>query len=418
MIEAIIRKFTNKKQQNYDEGNIKKLDEMREELNHLTLELSRKEFLLKRRYELTDEENRILTKVINGYSIKDITNDLIKFIEKFDNKIIGSILCYQNNVLYNKYSPNLGKDYKKILENGFPVSPDAGSCGAAAYYRDTFIVENIETHPNWTKFPKVQEAALDLGIKSCWSKPILNSNHELLGTVALYCYEKGSPNEENLEILDWCAKVAGIVIEREHKDKDLEENTVRLKESKEDVDKKNKILEAIINASGGHLWYKDDQERLKFCDQSLKKILFGAREKDSVVGYHCDYLIGKFIEENDLTNEYRDIVNITEKHCKEKGIQTKYICGGVINRDLIVVEAIKTPLYNNKNELYGTVGAAWDRSNEIDLLMKDIQSLKEKERIEKLIDNEYPNTPFIYYILPSERHEKTFLHRPLIELTS
>lgn len=415
MLEQILRNFFSRNSKVSED--VGKLEQMRSELNTLTLELTRKEYLLRRRYQLTEKENKILSKILNGSFLYEVINELTNFIEGFGSNIVGSILCNRDGVLIDKFSPNLSKEYTdKINEKGFPVDPSAGSCGAAAYYRDTFIVEDIEEHPNWTKFPEIQKAALNQGFKACWSKAVLDSKQNLLGTVALYCYEKGSPSEENLEILDWCTKVAGIVIEREIKDERIKYYNKEIQQSNKAIEDKNKILEAIIHASGGHIWYKDVEGKYVFCDESLRTFFFGYKNKHAILGHTDEELLNQFEEENETTHEYRSIIYCTEEHSERLGEQTKYIVGGKVGRDLIVMEMIKTPLINHKGEFYGTVGAAWERTNEINLLMEDIEYLGNKGRIEKLSEKDYPETPFIYYIKPCCNHSKTFLYRPIVEL--
>ncbi|WP_349017703.1 EAL domain-containing protein [Rhizobium sp. 32-5/1] len=52
------------------------------------------------------------------------------------------------------------------------------------------------------------------GYRSCWSTPICSYQGQVLGTFALYSYQKGLPSEEHNELISMAAHLAGIAIER------------------------------------------------------------------------------------------------------------------------------------------------------------------------------------------------------------
>ena len=90
-------------------------------------------------------------------------------------------------------APRLPEEFSKAID-GEQIGPDAGSCGTAAYLKRPVYVTDIETDPRWANYRK---AALQHGLVSCWSLPIMSKDDTVLGTFAVYHREKREPNEED-----------------------------------------------------------------------------------------------------------------------------------------------------------------------------------------------------------------------------
>ena len=164
---------------------------------------------------LTQLENELLVRLLHEHgSLTYYLDEIVKMIELFDPNTIGSILIHDNGILYNFSSHQLPRDYVELLENGFPVMSDGGSCGTAAYYKSSCYIDDIATHPNWTKFPDVQEKALKAGICACFSEPILGRDNQLLGTIAIYYKDDSYENQIYQHLLKHSARLAAIVIDR------------------------------------------------------------------------------------------------------------------------------------------------------------------------------------------------------------
>src|SRR5437588_7076253 len=92
------------------------------------------------------------------------------------------------------------------------IGPCAGSCGTAAYRRETVVVSDIAHDPLWTGF---QEAALSHGLKACWSKPVISTKGLVLGTFALYYGEVRSPSKREVLLIERASHLAQIAFERD-----------------------------------------------------------------------------------------------------------------------------------------------------------------------------------------------------------
>jgi two-component system cell cycle sensor histidine kinase/response regulator CckA len=108
-----------------------------------------------------------------------------------------------------------------------------GSCGTAAFLRKRVIVEDITGHPYWKGF----EPAERVGLKSCWSEPVLSSECELLGTFATYRKEPHAPDSNVIALIESAAHLAGIAIgwARDNERRNVLEGHVRQMQKMEEI---------------------------------------------------------------------------------------------------------------------------------------------------------------------------------------
>jgi signal transduction histidine kinase len=100
--------------------------------------------------------------------------------------------------------------------DGRRLGPCAGSCGTAAWRRAPVIVTDIGTDPLWAEY---RDAALEWGLRACWSVPISSTGGEVLGTFAFYYREPRAPARRDLVTIEGAARLARMVLERERADR-------------------------------------------------------------------------------------------------------------------------------------------------------------------------------------------------------
>ena len=71
------------------------------------------------------------------------------------------------------------------------------------------IVEDIATHPLWQDY---RDAALEHGLRACWSTPIFDAQHRVLGTFALYFRSATRPDQRHRDLIDLATQTASIAI--------------------------------------------------------------------------------------------------------------------------------------------------------------------------------------------------------------
>ncbi|MBF0527887.1 MAG: PAS domain S-box protein [Deltaproteobacteria bacterium] len=171
--------------------------------------------------------SKVLEQLSSSGSIDDILVTLIKHIEEIWPGHPASILLLDKSGEHFINGAAIGlPDFFNQSTNGLKIGPMVGSCGAAAYGRRRVIVSDIQSHPNWESARDLAERA---GVAACWSEPILSSRGQVFGTFAVYARHPMVPEEEDLQLLEEIARLAGLVIERSRAVRGLEERESRLR---------------------------------------------------------------------------------------------------------------------------------------------------------------------------------------------
>ena len=86
------------------------------------------------------------------------------------------------------------------------------SLGLAALLKDMVVVTDISEDSSWKE--KLDEA-LQIGIQSSWSVPVLGQHDELLAVVTLFHKTQHKPNHAETMLVSMACKLTGIAVERE-----------------------------------------------------------------------------------------------------------------------------------------------------------------------------------------------------------
>lgn len=153
-----------------------------------------------------------LEKVARGCSFNEIMHYVIESSESIYPESMCSILLLdkEGKHLFTGAAPSLPAFFSKGID-GFSIGADVGSCGAAAYTGQRVIVEDISTHPYWEAS---KHFAAKAGLGSCWSEPILSISGGVLGTFAIYRKAPGTPDEQEIALIESAANLLGIALDR------------------------------------------------------------------------------------------------------------------------------------------------------------------------------------------------------------
>ena len=91
------------------------------------------------------------------------------------------------------------------------IGPRSGSCGAAAFSLAEVAVVDIASDDRWTDF---RHLALPLGLKACWSSPIVGADGRVIGTFAFYYRECRGPTVGEREIVQQFVYLSVIALDR------------------------------------------------------------------------------------------------------------------------------------------------------------------------------------------------------------
>ena len=175
---------------------------------------------------LFQAQSRVLQKIAGADKLPETLETLCRVIEELVPESMCTILLLDGSsqTLILGVGPALPNYYHSALDR-FPLSA-TNFFGAAAYSMRPIIVEDIPANPLWEK---CQTLAIQVGVKSCWSVPIVEDNCKVLGMFVMYYRDKRTPIDEDLNTIDVFSDLARIAI----KSKYDEEELVRAKDAAE-----------------------------------------------------------------------------------------------------------------------------------------------------------------------------------------
>src|ERR1700722_18984348 len=121
------------------------------------------------------------------------------------------LLDADGTTLRHGAAPSLPQEYSSLVD-GVKIGPCAGSCGTAAYRKQSVVVCDIATDPLWANY---RHLALPHGLRACWSSPIASQDGKVLGTFAVYYSEPRTPDAEHVQLVAHATHLAGIAIEHD-----------------------------------------------------------------------------------------------------------------------------------------------------------------------------------------------------------
>jgi PAS domain S-box-containing protein len=156
-------------------------------------------------------EKKILELITRNNSLATILDTLCRLVEDIFSGSLCTILFLDadGERLRKGVAPNFPPDFMNAVD-GVNIGPRVGSCGTAAYRKETVIVSDINTDPLWADY---RELALAYGLQAGWSTPVLSSQKKVLGTFAIYSREPRSPTPQERKLLEQFAQVASVAIE-------------------------------------------------------------------------------------------------------------------------------------------------------------------------------------------------------------
>lgn len=218
---------------------------------------------LKKAESLREAQNLILEKIAQGAPLSDTLTELVSAVEAQAEGMLCSILLLSTDGrhLRNGAAPSLPDVYNRQID-GLAIGPQAGSCGTAAHFGQPVLVEDILTDPRWAPF---RDAAQPHGLRSCWSTPIFDAQHRLLGTFATYHKTPGCPTEEHLRLIQTATHTAAICIRRARDEESLQE-------SREALRRQNALLNEMEELAQIGAWSHGVDTDAVICSDQIYRI--------------------------------------------------------------------------------------------------------------------------------------------------
>src|SRR6266403_2233535 len=166
--------------------------------------------------------------ILLGASLNEVLRSLTRLIESHSKGMLCSIFLLDEDGLHLRYgvAANLPEAYRAATE-GVCIGPNVGSCGAAAYLRQPVFVSDVLSHPNWANFRSV---VLQSGLRAAWSSPIVSHDGRVLGTFGMFYREVREPGPDEIQLIDYASRIAGIAIESKRAEEKLRQDEQELRQ--------------------------------------------------------------------------------------------------------------------------------------------------------------------------------------------
>ena len=159
-------------------------------------------------------QNTILEMIATGVSLDATAQQLCCEIERLLPDVACSVLRVEpSGLLFPLAAPRLTEKFAELI-TGTMIGPNIGSCGSAAYLRESVIVTDIENDRRWAAF---KDHVLPSGYRACWSVPIFNADNRVFGTFGLYFKQKRVPSAREEELVSACTHLCAIALEQHHR---------------------------------------------------------------------------------------------------------------------------------------------------------------------------------------------------------
>ena len=158
-------------------------------------------------------QSRVLELAVSDAPLGVALEAIVETVEKLSNSgVLASILLLDADGRHLRHgaAPSLPAAYNDAID-GIAVGCGVGSCGTAVYRGAPVFVTDVATDPLWADF---RGLAAEHGIGACWSTPIRSPQGTMLGTFAMYHREPRAPMGDDLDIVDFVVRTAGLVIDR------------------------------------------------------------------------------------------------------------------------------------------------------------------------------------------------------------
>ena len=161
--------------------------------------------------EFLAQQEDVRLMIAGNDPLSEVLTKLVLMIEAQAPNMLASILLlsYDGNHVRHAVAPSLPGSYVRVID-GSPIGPKHGSCGTAMFRGEPVMVTDVLTDPLWDDY---REHAMAIGMRACWSTPIMSSKGKVLGSFAMYYREPRGPDDREQHLTQVATKLAAEAIE-------------------------------------------------------------------------------------------------------------------------------------------------------------------------------------------------------------
>jgi diguanylate cyclase (GGDEF)-like protein len=164
--------------------------------------------------EIRTLQHLVLERLARDEPLTSVMEELCRRAERLAPEVVCSVLSIdQQGRMHPIAAPGLPKDLTQAMDN-YPIGPDVGSCGAAAFLGEPVEAWDIASDPRWAPY---KELFLPLGLRACWSSPIHAAGGRVIGTFAFYYRTCRGASPVDRAIVAACVDLCAIALEQEER---------------------------------------------------------------------------------------------------------------------------------------------------------------------------------------------------------
>lgn len=187
--------------------------------------------------------HRLFELLASDSSLPETLRLATEYVEHTTSGLRCSILLLDDDGLRLKVmmAPNLPDYYRRAVD-GLEVGEGIGCCGTAVHRGERVVAADIGSDPSWHRLGALAAGA---GLGAGWSEPIRDTQGKVIGTFNIFRRRAGAPTEAEIELGGEAATLAGIAIERQRLDEELQLAAAVYQASAEAIivcDKSNRIV--------------------------------------------------------------------------------------------------------------------------------------------------------------------------------
>ena len=196
--------------------------------------------------EILALQNGIVRSMSTGTKLDDLLSEVCLAAEAMLVNSVATVMTLgSDGALYLASGPSLTEAAKAKLGKLKP-GPNSGSCGAAVFHHEPVFVGNTQIDSRWRD---LRETVNEFGLRACWSFPVFDPKGEILGTFALTSFENRMPSSFHRLLMETCANLVSIILDRDQVNKELELRSERLSHMFDG----NQAMKFIFDADSGEI---------------------------------------------------------------------------------------------------------------------------------------------------------------------
>ncbi|MET3471211.1 diguanylate cyclase (GGDEF)-like protein [Novosphingobium sp. 1529] len=173
---------------------------------------------------MRDFQSTILEMIARGAPLAATIDRLCREVERRAPGVVCSVVTVDAmRRLRPLAAPSLPPAMRTAFD-GIDIGPGVGACGTATALGIEVVSADIATDPAWAPY---RDLVLPLGIKACWSRPIMAGNDQPVGAFAFYYHEARGPSALERVLVDRSIALCAIALDRQRRveERDRRANT-------------------------------------------------------------------------------------------------------------------------------------------------------------------------------------------------